>query len=263
MAFGRSIRGTAWLVIFVASGFCYKDDRYCSLCSHHIACGNTDQLHGDCLKYSGVNLTDLGHYRHQITAHVNHLRDKFASGHVNGFNELYGPMHFVTWDEDMADLCRLNVNSCKFGHDKCRATPNHPYCGQTLGKLTKCVPTNREKELTINVHRNVILHLIDRWFAEHLDTKPTDVKHYSHNSSLRKYEIGHFLQLINCNVCKMGCSLVSYREHRHHSVCSTYILCCNYSYINIINRPICSVNRYPGACEKNGYYHHLCQHCSL
>ncbi|XP_058127037.1 antigen 5 like allergen Cul n 1-like [Anopheles ziemanni] len=249
-----------WL-LFVGFVFPYRDDKYCHICKNHVACEAVDKLHGKCLTFSDVNLTILNHYQHQITDHVNHLREKFALGHVNGFHEKYGPMHTVTWDPEMADLCRFNLHSCEFAHDKCRGTPHYPYSGQTLGKLTKCVPNLKTQELKINVLHNVVLHLVDHWFAEHEVTKASDVTYYSRHSSDRKLKIGHFLQLINCNVCKLGCSLISYRDYRKHDVCDTYILCCNYSYINIVNRPICAINRYPDVCEKDKKFHGLCQHC--
>ncbi|XP_050085262.1 antigen 5 like allergen Cul n 1-like [Anopheles aquasalis] len=253
------------LLLVCDPGVCHSN-RYCSLCQDHVACGRPRQLHGDCLRYSDVNLTVLTHLRHVITGHVNHLRDKFASGAVRGFGQRYGPMYAVSWDDEMADLCRYNINSCRFAHDRCRATTTYPYSGQTLGKLTKCVRQQGARELSINVQRHVILHLVDRWFAEHRDTDESDVRHYSHRSSKRKFQIGHFLQLINCNVCKLGCSLVSYRVHRPPKVCATFILCCNYSYINIIDRPICGItpHRSPQSpvCPTQPHYRHLCSKCS-
>ncbi|XP_035795330.1 antigen 5 like allergen Cul n 1-like [Anopheles albimanus] len=255
-----------FLLLMCNPGVCDHGDRYCSLCKDHVACGTPRQLHGDCLRYSDVNLTVLTHLRHVITGHVNHLRDKFAAGEVSGFGHRYGPMYAVSWDDEMADLCRYNVNSCRFAHDRCRATTAHPYSGQTLGKLTKCVHQQDARELTIDVQRHVILHLVDRWFAEHRDTHESDVRHYSHRSSKRKFQIGHFLQLINCNVCKLGCSLVSYREHRPPKVCATFILCCNYSYINIIGRPICGITDAPTethpACPRQPHFRQLCSKCS-
>lgn len=61
----------------------------------------------------------------------------------------------------------------------------------------------------------------------------------------------------------MGCSLVSYREHRKGLVCDTYILCCNYSYINIVNRPICNVHRYEQSCKRDHQFPGLCEQCHL
>ncbi|ETN67786.1 hypothetical protein AND_000390 [Anopheles darlingi] len=252
-------------------------NRYCSLCEHHVACGTPRELHGDCHRYSDVNLTVLTRHRHVIIGHMNHLRDKFASGEVSRFGNRYGPMYAVSWDDEMAEMCRYNLNSCRFGHDRCRATSRYRHSGQTLGKLTKCVRQQEARErLNINVLRNVILHLVDRWFAEHRDTDESDVRHYSQRSSKRKYQIGHFLQLINCNVCKLGCSLVSYREYRPPKVCATFILCCNYSSINTIGQPICGRISHGGddddddnkahapsdGCPREPHYRHLCSKCS-
>ncbi|XP_050071890.1 antigen 5 like allergen Cul n 1-like [Anopheles maculipalpis] len=252
-----------YLLLLAQRTVSYKDEEYCSICRDHVACGNVGTLHGNCSKYINVSLTILTHYQHQILERANDLRQTFAMGHLPGFNETFGPMHSVTWDPEMADLCRMNLNTCNFAHDKCRGTLRFPYSGQTLGKLTKCVSAANVDSLKIRVLPHVILHLIDRWYLEHEVTKPSDVKHYSQHSSARKFQIGHFLQLINCNVCRMGCSLLSYREHRKHLVCDTYILCCNYSYINIVNRPICNVNRYEKTCKKDNKFPALCEHCHL
>uniref|UniRef100_A0A182N0Q8 SCP domain-containing protein n=1 Tax=Anopheles dirus TaxID=7168 RepID=A0A182N0Q8_9DIPT len=251
------------VLLVTPCGFAYKDEQYCNICRDHVACKTDDKLQGSCVKYVNVSLTDLNHHQRPILGRVNDLRQTFAIGHLPGFNESYGPMHALTWDREMADLCRLNLNRCEFAHDKCRGTLRFPYSGQTLGKLTKCVSPKDAPELRIRVLPHVILHLIDRWYEEHEVTKPTDVKHYSHHSSARKFKIGHFLQLINCNVCSMGCALLTYREHRRHDVCDTYTLCCNYSYINIIGRPICSVNQYANACAKDPKFPGLCEHCHI
>ncbi|XP_040174273.1 antigen 5 like allergen Cul n 1-like [Anopheles arabiensis] len=251
------------LLLLPLHSVAYKDGEYCNICKEHVACGNVDELHGSCVQYENVSLALLTRYRDAILQRVNALRHTFAIGHLPGFNESYGPMHAVAWDAEMADLCRMNLNACRFAHDKCRGTLRFPYSGQTLGKLTKCVAAKNVDDLRIRVLPHVILHLIDRWYLEHEVTHPADVKHYSQHSSSRKFQIGHFLQLINCNVCRMGCSLVSYREHRKGLVCDTYILCCNYSYINIVNRPICNVNRYEQSCKRDHQFPGLCEQCHL
>uniref|UniRef100_A0A182W655 SCP domain-containing protein n=1 Tax=Anopheles minimus TaxID=112268 RepID=A0A182W655_9DIPT len=251
------------LLILVPFNLAYKDGEYCNICRNHVACGNIGEVHGNCTKYFNVSLTILTHHQHPILDLVNSMRQRFAIGHLPGFNETYGPMHSVTWDPEMADLCRMNLNTCNFAHDKCRGTLRFPYSGQTLGKLTKCVPPANVDDLKIRVLQHVILHLIEQWHLEHEVTKPSDVKCYSQHSSARKFKIGHFLQLINCNVCRMGCSLISYREHRKHVVCDTYILCCNYSYINIVDRPICNINQYKRTCKTDHKFPALCEHCHI
>ncbi|XP_053678067.1 antigen 5 like allergen Cul n 1-like [Anopheles nili] len=258
-----SLLSLGCLLISLGRSWAYKDEQYCNICSNHVACGTEDQLQGNCLKYANVSLTLLNKHAHAIIWHVNHLREKFATGHLHDFNDTYGPMHTVTWDPEMADLCRMNLIKCKFSHDKCRGTLRFPYSGQTLAKLTKCVPANRVEDLEIHLLQHVILHLIDRWYEEYLLTKPSDVQLYSKKSSARKYQIGHFLQLINCNVCSMGCSLLSYREYHKKDICDTYIMCCNYSYINIVGRPICRVNNKKSTCAKHKQFPGLCKNCSF
>ncbi|KAG4074795.1 hypothetical protein HA402_006434 [Bradysia odoriphaga] len=222
------IFGAAFLILVnsaLATDYCRKDicpdPKKTHICCRNPGkwgkpdkCGNNPHLYKitDCDKDFILDL----HNKH---------RNEIASGSVSRFPAAAN-MKEVTWNNELAQIACYNAITCDFKHDSCRSTDNHKYAGQNLAIVGQTKGYKPFRDAYEDLHT--------KWFVEHQYCDMNNIRKY-HGKPLKPGEqIGHFTQMVSDQVDQVGCCVSMFQRGDMKFV---YIVC-NYSYSNILNRPI-------------------------
>uniref|UniRef100_A0A182PTQ3 SCP domain-containing protein n=1 Tax=Anopheles epiroticus TaxID=199890 RepID=A0A182PTQ3_9DIPT len=216
------------------SRYDYCDKTYCPVGKRNIGCGcKFNESYGPGCRGKRPTLHKFTKTELQLILHThNHLRDRFACGFIKHFLPAVRMVQLRT-DADLQTLAECNAKNCTYGHDECRSTERYRYAGQNIAKRTVCGRTLKLAE--------IVNSSLNAWFDEYWDANDEMLSKYP-NHSLKK-PIGHFTLLVNDNVYFIGCALISYavRIDQYFTEtgedCRAYYFICNYSFINLKNRP--------------------------
>lgn len=108
-------------------------------------------------------------------------------------------------------------------HDACRATPSFPYAGQNLywGGTSGAFPDVS----------NSLREAIQLWYNEYQKASQADIDTCCGGNNFPN--IGHFLQIAQDNVIRVGCAVARYTQQWR-----TTLIACNYSWGNILGWPV-------------------------
>uniref|UniRef100_F6K8I1 29.0 kDa salivary antigen 5-related protein n=1 Tax=Phlebotomus sergenti TaxID=85759 RepID=F6K8I1_9DIPT len=158
-------------------------------------------------------------------------------------------MPILKWNDELAKLAEYNVRTCKFEHDKCRATKICPYAGQNLGQMQ-----SYPQFLDTNY---VIKNITREWFYEYKDATQAHTDKYTTGYNNGK-QIGHFTAFIHEKSDKVGCAISKFtNEHNFKEV----LIACNYCYTNLLNEPIYTKGKPCSKCKNKkcgSVYKNLC-----
>uniref|UniRef100_A0A182NNI4 SCP domain-containing protein n=1 Tax=Anopheles dirus TaxID=7168 RepID=A0A182NNI4_9DIPT len=240
------------------SRFDYCDKNYCPPGKRNIGCGcDFDEPYGPgCAGKNAKWHRFSGHELQQLLHFHNLKRNQMACGHVKGFLPALRMVQ-LRIDDDLQTLAQCNVKNCTYGHDQCRSTERYRYAGQNIAKRTVC---GRELKFV-----EILNSSVNVWFNEFWDTTAEMLAKYP-DYHLSK-PIGHFTQMVNDNVYFIGCALISYAFRMKDYFaetgedCRAYYFACNYSFINLKNRPTYKPGTKPASkchTHRSGQYNCLC-----
>jgi hypothetical protein len=214
---------------------------YCSLCAGHIACNTTGTFNPNCPADVRIEPFD----RNFILNLHNDKRNLIAGGGVPRFPAAIR-MNAVSWDFELAWLAELNVMQCVMEHDQCRSTIPFPFAGQNIymhGTTGTWNPINEQ-----------LRGAVELWYRENEVTRPTDISNCCGGDRLS--EVGHFLQMVQDRVVRIGCAAARYTTIHW----ATTLVTCNYSWGNILNQPVYLEGTNPGAncTTRHQAYPNLC-----
>lgn len=134
---------------------------------------------------------------------------------------------------------------CRMEHDQCRATVRFPFAGQNIymhGTTGEFDPIEQQLEGAVNL-----------WFNEHVDANPSDITNCCGGERFSK--IGHFLQLVQDRVVRIGCAALRYSTVQWR----TTLVTCNYSMGNVLDRPVYETGPAGSGCRtRDSFYNNLC-----
>uniref|UniRef100_A0A182Q1R0 SCP domain-containing protein n=1 Tax=Anopheles farauti TaxID=69004 RepID=A0A182Q1R0_9DIPT len=240
------------------SRFDYCDKNYCPPGKRNIGCGcNFDELYGPGCANKNAKWHILSKSDNQQVLHIHNLnRNRFACGQLKNFPAAVRMVQ-LRIDDDLQTLAQCNIKNCVYGHDECRSTERFRYAGQNIAKRTVC---GRELNFA-----EILNSSMSVWFNEYWDTTTEMLAKYP-DYHLSK-PIGHFTQIVNDNVYFIGCALISYAVRikdyfaETGEDCRAYYFACNYSFINLKNRPTYATGAKPAQkCHSHarGNYKCLC-----
>lgn len=180
----------------------------------------------------------------------NKLRSLVATGRLWGFKPAAN-MYELQWDDELAEVAQALADQCgDMTHDSAdaRFTRRFRVTGQNLASERR----------SSDVRKMDGLRFVDKWFKEHRDYSPYQVKHFKPNFGAKP--TGHFTQMIWADTHYLGCGFTMFRmkgdlslmPYRKHYVC-------NYADSgNIKGRPVytegptCSLCPAGSRCVKRG-----------
>uniref|UniRef100_A0A182JM83 Venom allergen-1 n=1 Tax=Anopheles atroparvus TaxID=41427 RepID=A0A182JM83_ANOAO len=245
-----AVYGLALLLLVTYAGG-YSSDYYCSvnLCPHggpNVGCNPPPATGG---RYCYGKSARAVKMTKSLQAHLLHLhnyyRSKLASGRQPPFSQATR-MYTMVWDDELAAQAGHNARSCQFAHDQCRNTPEFQYSGQNLAI--------RSYYGFIETVEDSMTKIVSSWWNEYRYAKPSYLKSFPR--SMSKW-IGHFTMLVHDGAWKLGCAMQQWNE----GVKKKVYLVCNYSYTNIIGRPVYNVGPVGSKCQAglNPAYPGLCR----
>nr|QHO60649.1 antigen 5-related protein [Sergentomyia schwetzi] len=187
----------------------------------HIGCGNNGGFDHECPSNAEIIPIDEQKQLLFLKLH-NRLRDRLARGKVPGFKKA-AKMPMLKWNDELAKLAELNVRTCKFEHDECRATKICPYAGQNLA-WSASFPDFQD----VNY---VIKNSTREWFNEYRFANQAHTDRYTTGSG-NGGQIGHFTAFIHEKSDKVGCAVVKYSKGEDQY--KEYLVACNYCYTNMM-----------------------------
>lgn len=131
----------------------------------------------------------------------NKLRSLVATGRLNGYKPAAN-MYELVWDDELAEVAQALADRCgDMSHDlaSARFTRRFKLTGQNLATEQRS-----NQVMTVNWVR-----FIDRWFKEHKDYPPQQVKRFQ--PSFQGRPVGHFTQVIWANTQYLGCGFTMFR----------------------------------------------------
>ncbi|XP_028130865.1 venom allergen 5-like isoform X2 [Diabrotica virgifera virgifera] len=226
---------------------------YCKL-----SCGNTLQTvcerknvscgaATDCKNFKQLGLNDEER-RYVLDLH-NKYRNKVALG-----QEKTGPqpqasnMKALSYSKELEYIAQCHTNSCKYGHDLCRRTPEWGHVGQNIALKGRyhgdILPT-----------REFIDWAMNGFYSEVRDWDPSWVSSYDDHGK----EVGHYTNLVWARTRYVGCGLTFYVDEKGWDI---YYLTCNYGEGgNIYGWSVYEVGPPASKCDglpKNSKYPGLC-----
>nr|BAM69161.1 hypothetical protein [Lutzomyia ayacuchensis] len=239
----------AVIVAVQAQDYCKQESCSSSgVAKPHIGCKNNGQFAQTCPKDAEIIPMNKKNKNPLVKIH-NRLRDRFAKGAVPGFQSA-AKMPMLKWNDELAKLAEYNVRTCKFAHDKCRATNICPYAGQNLAQMMSS-PTHRDLNY-------VIKNLTREWFWEFRWAQQSHTENYVGGPGAGGKQIGHFTAFIHEKSDKVGCALARYTNQ--HNFKET-LLACNYCYTNMLKEKIYTKGKPCSECQSKKcgpVYKNLC-----
>ncbi|EAT38906.1 AAEL009239-PA [Aedes aegypti] len=230
------------LVLTVVISECSGQSDYCdpALCTRargaHVACNAPEEFGPACGKEPKYVPMDTKLKTIILDKH-NELRAEIARG-MHGFPQA-ARMPTLVWNDELAKISTFNARNCTLDHDKCRNTKEFPFSGQNLAIIWyrgyNYQPEDR------------VTYFIQQWFNEHKDCPKSYIDKY-----LGKHQgpqIGHFTQMVNDRVSKVGCSLVHYPTNQDNKATLNYYFVCNYSMTNIVGGHVYSKGKTASKCK--------------
>nr|QHO60650.1 antigen 5-related protein [Sergentomyia schwetzi] len=227
---------------------------------HHIGCGNNGHFKSNCS--ADAEIIEMTKEKKILFLKLhNRLRDRFARGKVPGFKTA-ARMPMLKWNDELAKLAELNVRTCNFEHDQCRATKACPYAGQNLGWMANSAHFPDENFIIKNLTRE--------WFYEYRFAKQEHTNNYT-VGRVPEGQIGHFTAFIHDKSDKVGCAVSKFTGNSktfgglngYHDY-KEYLVACNYCYTNMLYErsyttgPTCSQCKdkkcgsiYKGLCKES------------
>ncbi|CAG9807638.1 unnamed protein product [Chironomus riparius] len=216
---------------------------YCSLCAGHIACNTTGDFNPNCPRDAIVVPLSSVERNILLDAH-NNYRNQIASGSIPNFPTAERMMA-VTWDFELAWLAELNVMQCVMEHDQCRSTSQFPFAGQNIymhGTTGDWNPIAQQLNGAAKL-----------WFEEYRLSNSSDISNCCGGS--RFPQIGHFLQMVQDRVIRIGCASARYSTIQW----ATTLVTCNYSWGNFNNQPVYRSGDPGSRCTtRHGTFTNLC-----
>lgn len=127
------------------------------------------------------------------------------------------------WDDELELMSLRNALNCEMEHDECRNTAKYKIAGQNLAIFGSKPNFRPIKE--------AIQESIQSWYDEYKDV-PSLREVEKLGSSRAKKPIGHWTQLVQSKVNRIGCSAVQFTDRRGWK---QILIGCNYrSFIIII-----------------------------
>ncbi|XP_050518011.1 scoloptoxin SSD976 [Diabrotica virgifera virgifera] len=208
----------------------------------NVSCGAAS----DCKNFKQMSLTDND--RRLVLDLHNKLRNKVALG-----QEKTGPqpkasnMKALSYSKELEKIAQCHTNSCKWGHDTCRKTPQWGWVGQNI-------MLRSYKGITITTQFMVNASIYG-WYSEVADFNPAWVSSFDSHGK----EIGHYTQEVWANTQYVGCGLTFYVDSKGWDV---YYIACNYGPGGNINTlPVYEQGTPASKCgglAKNSKYPGLC-----
>lgn len=181
-----------------------------------------------------------------ILTYHNEKRNLIAGGQIPGFLPAVR-MATMGWDDELAEMAALNVETCVYAHDECRNTYTFKYSGQNIGQPAWIGP-----EPTIN---SVISEQIDAWFDEYTETDMDNI------NTLSDLNSAHFTLMVAEPNIRVGCAAIRSEETDTDSrVWQTLTFTCNYAYTNIAGQKVYRSGPATSQCVTgtNPQYEFLC-----
>uniref|UniRef100_A0A336MC68 CSON012961 protein n=1 Tax=Culicoides sonorensis TaxID=179676 RepID=A0A336MC68_CULSO len=226
-----------------------QDPKYCdpNLCASgraHIGCPGVavNQCPSDARE---ISLT--GTLRSLILERHNANRNRLAGGQLSGLTALLPArrMPTIEWDDELANLAKINAMRCTFGHDQCRNTAKFRYAGQNIGWSKGYSSDQSAIEVSL-----------DGWWNEYKNTRQSDIDRYG--SSLiylmnSSYVIGHFTAMSQDRANRIGCGASAYNGNER-------IIVCNYAFTNVVGQRVYESGTTASGCTtgRNPTYTNLC-----
>lgn len=153
------------------------------------------------------------------------------------------------WDDELEMIALQNSAKCKMEYDHCHRTKRFEFVGQNLYAIW-----GYPKFLSVE---DAVRSSIEAWYDEHKLIAGVVCINEFGNAKCQSDKIRHFTQMIWDDASHIGCAVVK--------TASTYYITCNYSYGNMVNRPVYKVGRtgskcisglnlrYPGLCNEREF----------
>jgi len=216
---------------YVALGTDYCQPGLCPANTTNIGCGCNANFGPKCPAERSLVLMTTVLKAYLLKKH-NQARCDIANGRITGYKTA-NRMIEMTWDEDLAKLAECNAKTCIYGHDQCRNTDKYKYAGQNIAQVMS-TPNYFETIKAVD-------YLFGLWFDEYKVCDMTYINKFRSSSA----KIGHFTQIVSAGANKVGCAITTFAD----SSKNVYLVC-DYSLINILDRPIYTTGIPCSACTK-------------
>ena len=134
---------------------------------------------------------------------------------------------------------------CVMEHDQCRSTTQFPFAGQNIymhGTTGDWNPIEQQLTGAINL-----------WFNEYRLATSSDISNCCGGDRLP--QIGHFLQMVQDNVIRIGCAAARFTTIQW----ATTLVTCNYSWGNILNQAVYTAGPAGSGCTpRHITFNNLC-----
>ncbi|XP_072398672.1 venom allergen 5-like [Diabrotica undecimpunctata] len=200
----------------------------------------------NCKNFKAMTLNDADR-RLVLDAH-NKLRNRVATGkETRGPQPKASNMKALSYSKELEYIAQCHTNSCKWGHDKCRRTPQWGWVGQNLfSKSYKGTTITTQDMLNSSIYG---------WYDEVKDFNPSWVSSFASHGK----EIGHYTAEVWARTRYVGCGLTFYVSSDGWDV---YYLACNYGEGgNIDTWPVYEIGEPATKCDGlpvNSKYPGLC-----
>ncbi|XP_050518010.1 venom allergen 3 [Diabrotica virgifera virgifera] len=166
----------------------------------------------DCKNFKQLSLSDQDR-RLVIDVH-NELRNRVATGkETRGPQPQASNMKALSYSKELEYIAQCHTNSCKWGHDSCRKTPEWGWVGQNLfSKSFKGASITTQDMLNSSIYG---------WYNEVKDFDPSWVSSFDTHGK----DVGHYTQEVWAETQYVGCGLTFYVNSDGWDV---YYLGCNY-----------------------------------
>lgn len=112
-------------------------------------------------------------------------------------------------------LAQLKIMECKYEHDYCHYTEEHPYSGQSIAIDAQKVPKGVPKEFWKEPIEQAFVQM-DDWFLEHEYTPTSYIEKHTTCDALHEGQMlptSHFTTAVVEDNYEFGCAIMLYKEH--------------------------------------------------
>ncbi|CAG9802275.1 unnamed protein product [Chironomus riparius] len=234
------------IIAFMATVHIAQSQDYCNvnLCKgrRHVACNTSGLFSSYCPSDRHIVRITPDQKQTILNTH-NYLRNKIASGGINGYCPA-SRMATMQWSDELAYLATLNVLQCTMKHDSCRNTWQFRFAGQNLAW--------RGQSWAFEDVTSVMVNSMLIWFNEY---SLTDQRAIDNCCGWNFHDIGHFTQMVYDRATYVGCAFARYTDSY-----KTGLFACNYASGNIQGYKIYKCGKAADGClyGKNPSYPALC-----
>ncbi|CAH0556088.1 unnamed protein product [Brassicogethes aeneus] len=172
----------------------YCNELYCDEEKNTVCLRKYDQCEP---RQNCENLPMSAETREEVRTQHNEFRNKFAGGKDDEMTNTTSNMMVINYDMELEEVVRCHINTCIWGHDKCRRTEKFERPGQNLYQKT-----GGDNDLKV-----VIKSAVKRWYQEIKYMTPNQYdSFYPPKTASTKQQIGHFTQLVWAKTEFVGCA---------------------------------------------------------